>query len=68
MDPDATYALMVAESSDLDERAVAATDLLFWLADGRGTGWTPLTIHYRAETCKHHIFAALDRLAALEAP
>lgn len=66
MDVEATYALMIAEDSDMDERAVASVDLLFWLADGRGTPWTPMQIHNRAELAKSLIFAALDRLAELE--
>lgn len=70
MDPDATYKLMVDPASDLDEAAVAATDLLVWLACG---GFMPTNVPRHVQTrsmltdeCKLHIFRALDRLAELE--
>jgi hypothetical protein len=74
MDPDATYRLMVDESNDLDERAVAATDLLAWMVNA-GAGIGPATSvagnaawrRYDPDECKYHIFRALDRLAELEA-
>lgn len=67
MDPDATLAIMVDESNDLDERAVAATDLLVWLANG-GRPPEPRSRFGGnvAEFCSHRIFQALDRLAELE--
>lgn len=67
MDPDATLAIMVDESNDLDERAVAATDLLVWLANG---GRPPKRDSPFAgsitDRCRYRIFKALDRLAELE--
>lgn len=75
MDPDATYALMTDESNDLDERAVAATDLLVWLAKGGAapSAWRTPGGFYRADEraadidiCRTRVFQALDRLAELE--
>jgi hypothetical protein len=71
MDPDATYKIMVDPTSDLEERAVAATDLLVWLAHApdwdTGLNAKHGTVREVADECKHHIFAALDRLNTLEA-
>jgi hypothetical protein len=69
MSPDATYAIMTDESNTLDERAVAATDLLVWAAwrgdwqTIRTSAWTMTEI---ADYARGRIFAALDRLAELE--
>lgn len=64
MDPEATLALMRAETSDLDERAVAAVDLLVWAASMNEPRQN-MSSAVREE-CQHHIFRALDRLAELE--
>lgn len=73
MDPDATWKIVTDESADLDERAVAATDLLCWLA---AQGFPPLMARTHdgfplrrieiADECRYRIFKALDRLAELE--
>lgn len=64
MDVDATYALMVDPASDLDEAAVAATDLLVWAA-GLNEPRTSMSSVVR-EQCQHAIFRALDELARLQ--
>lgn len=81
MDPTTTLKLMMDPTSDMDERAVAATDLLVWLASGGHVpeGWTTHLTGLRtisdakrayataiAGECKTFIFRALDRLAELE--
>ena len=66
MDPDAAYALMINPLNDIDERAVAATDLLVWMATG---GYGPDVVETTAslaEKCQARIFVALDRLAEYE--
>jgi hypothetical protein len=65
MDSDATYNLMVDETEDLDTRAVAATDLVCWIAnDGE---WPAMTIKLGEaaviDLCRSTIFRALDALA-----
>jgi hypothetical protein len=66
MDVDATYQIMTDESNTLDERAVAATDLLVWLAKG---GFTCAVARINPEitadiidVARHRIFKALDGL------
>jgi hypothetical protein len=70
MEPDATYAIMTDESNTLDERAVAATDLLVWMAKGGAAptlaSFNPLAILDVIERCHFTIFKALDHLAELE--
>jgi hypothetical protein len=63
VDVDATYAIMTDESNTLDERAVAATDLLVWLV---GDGWKQIMASDVADECRSVIFKALDHLAELE--
>lgn len=69
MDPDATLALLLDETNDLDERAVAAVDLLVWIAKGGHISLHREGLRPQADTisdCQHAIFKALDRLAELE--
>jgi hypothetical protein len=61
MDPQATYRLMMDDSNDLDTRAVAATDLLVWLANGGRPG--RLSRADLLDHCRHTIFKALDALS-----
>ncbi len=70
MDPEVTHATMISPGNDLDERAVAATDLLCHMA-GNGTmfvyvGRRSQSTWRIADECRYRVFAALDRLATLE--
>jgi len=73
MDPQATYRLMMDDTNDLDTRAVAATDLLVWLASGGLPGPDAqvvvepvsgeVVVEYPVlDDCRHNIFKALDAL------
>lgn len=64
MDPNATYRIVMDETNDLDSRAVAATDLLVWLANGNGRVPDSRSRITVLDNCRHIIFKALDALAA----
>lgn len=69
MDPNATYQIMTAADSDIEEAAVAATDLLVWVCEGGYLPGDRQTIGARnklLDACRYHIFRALDRLDELE--
>ncbi len=65
MDVNATWDLMVDPNNDIDERAVAAVDLLVWLAGG---GLTPRAAprEHAIDLAQYNALRALDRLAELE--
>lgn len=62
MDPDASWRIVTDTSCDLDERAVAATDLLVWLATHGHNPGDAADREAVVDTCRHQIFKALDRL------
>ena len=64
MDPITTYYLMIDETEDLDTRAVAATDLLVWLANGSALPDLLAGVEREVvDLARHTIFKALDALA-----